>query len=436
MPASDDYRDKFRRISGQTLYPRLSVADQRALERIAHHLRLTLQELRQLAEMARDLEMWGEPGLAALLPQTPARLAVPREEKQHLLRELAGHWEALRDEPNRYPMETRQPPPERPGITLREKGRLGLGHCPVASPRTRCCNLLTLDAVDNCGYGCSYCSIQAFSDGHKVFFDPGFSDKLSRLELDPNRLYHIGTGQSSDSLMWGNSRGVLDAQLEFARKHPYVILEFKTKSANVAHLLKQPLPPNILFTWSLNTPGVIADEEHGSAPLAKRLEAAERMAASGAVIGFHFHPMIHYRNWREEYAQVFEQLQSRFDPRQVAMVSFGTLTFIKPVIRRIRQMGIASQILKMPMEDAEGKLSYPTPIKQALFSHAYGSFSSAWKREVFFYLCMENHNLWRPVFGLEYESNEAFEQAMKRHYTNKIEQARRGAGTDGTKKAQ
>jgi hypothetical protein len=38
---------------------------------------------------------------------------------------------------------------------------------------------------------------------------------------------------------------------------------------------------------------------------------------------------------------------------------------------------------------------------------------------------MENQRLWQPVFGFDYASNEAFEQAMKRSYMHKVEHRRR-----------
>ncbi|NIO39317.1 MAG: DNA photolyase, partial [Burkholderiales bacterium] len=79
---------------------------------------------------------------------------------------------------------------------------------------------MTLDAIENCGFGCSYCSIQSFYHGNQIYFDPGFAQKLNALKVHHDRVYHIGTGQSSDSLMWGNKHGVLDALAAFARKHP------------------------------------------------------------------------------------------------------------------------------------------------------------------------------------------------------------------------
>jgi spore photoproduct lyase len=220
--------------------------------------------------------------------------------------------------------------------------------------------------------------------------------------------------------MWGNSGGALDALLAFAARHPNVILELKTKSANVGHLLKQQLPRNVIFTWSLNTPLVIANEEHGTATLGERIEAARKLADAGALVGFHFHPMIRYAGWEQEYPAVIDRLQQRFTPDEVALISLGTLTFTKPVIRQIREQGTRSQILKLPLVEADGKLSYPDDVKLMLFTQAYENFSRAWKQGVFFYLCMENHRFWKPVFGFEYKNNGEFETAMKRHYMEKI----------------
>ncbi|MCG8426488.1 MAG: hypothetical protein MI754_03920 [Chromatiales bacterium] len=404
----------------QTLLTYLNDENRQLITALTDRYRLTFQEVRQLAEITRDLEMWGADSLAELFPQPKEGARVDKAEKKQRLKQLHAHWDALRQRPNKYTESTPAFSIKATAIT-REKEKLGLGYCPVASPKTRCCNLLTLDAVENCGYGCSYCSIQSFYSDNEVYFDSRFAEKLAQLEIDPDKLYHIGTGQSSDSLMWGNSHGVLDALIAFAQRHPNVILELKTKSANIHHLLRVDFPKNIICTWSLNTPPIIANEELGSASLEERLAAARSIADKGHVIGFHFHPIVHYDQWREDYGAVFQQLQQMFTPHEVALVSLGTLTYIKPVMKQIRERGGSSQILKMPLVEAEGKLSYPDTVKLDLFSHAFNSFSEQWRNQVFFYLCMENQRFWKPVFGYEYDNNEAFEQAMKQSYLAKIE---------------
>ena len=408
-------------ISDQPMFQLLEMEAKMFLTDRAQELRLSVQDCRQVCEIALDFQMWGTASIEDAWPEVNCQTAPTKARKQQIMSLLRSSWEEHRKSDNQYPVESNAAKisvAARPSAI--EKGSLGLGRCPVASPRTLCCNLQTLDAVDNCGYGCSYCSIQSFFDGKQISFDKGFADKLKNLELDPNKTYHIGTGQSSDSLMWGNSHGVLDAVIDFARDNPNVILELKTKSANVSHLLRADAPKNIICTWSLNTPTLIEFEEHGTAPLDKRLNAARKMADAGFLVGFHFHPIVHYDQWQQDYQDVVEQLGSSFKPEEVALVSMGTLTYIKSVMREIRKRAIPTQILKMPMVDTNGKQSYPDEIKLSLFSHVYNCFPQSWKGAVFYYLCMEGHHLWKPVFGYEYASNIEFEAAMKKAYLGKI----------------
>src|SRR6056297_3054190 len=384
-------------------------------------LRLSFQELKQLSDIAADLEHWDEPSLPALWDEAGIEHLKGKDRKKVVLSRIHSYWHQRKAEPSDYTGFQGGPPPTQP-ITYTHKEAEGsiLGSCPVAGVRTRCCNLQTLDAVQQCGFACSYCSIQSFYDEGRVYFLKNLREKLQNLQLDPEQVYHIGTGQSSDSLMWGNREGLLDSLYEFALAHPKVVLELKTKSANVKYLLENPIPPNIVVTWSLNTPTIIKTEEHLTASLEARLEAARQVAATGALVGFHFHPIVHHRGWREEYGAIYETLQAEFSPDQVVMVSLGTLTFIKPVIRHLRAQPVKSKILQMPLKDAAGKFSYPYETKLELFQHAYQSFSEEWRRKVFFYLCMEDERLWQPVFGRVYSSNEEFETDMKAFYIKKV----------------
>jgi spore photoproduct lyase len=408
-------------ISDQPLFQLLDKKTRAFLDQRAAELRLSFQDCRQTCEIALDFQMWGAESIEDVWPEEKHSTAVTKVRKQQVMRQLHSSWEGCRNRDNQYPENDCTPKISAASIPRAiNKNSLGLGRCPVASAQTLCCNLQTLDAVDNCGYGCSYCSIQSFFDGKQIGFDPGFADKLKNLELDAEKVYHIGTGQSSDSLMWGNSHGVLDALVDFAWANPNVILELKTKSANVGHLLRVNAPKNIICTWSLNTPTLVRNEEHGTATLEKRLNAARKVADAGYLVGFHFHPIVHYDQWRQDYALVVEQLASLFKPDEAALVSLGTLTYIKSVMREIRKRAIPTQILKMPMVDANGKQSYPDALKHTLFSHVYDSFPESWKSEVFFYLCMEHRRLWKPVFGYDYASNSELETAMKAAYLGKI----------------
>ncbi len=381
---------------------------------------LTFQEKKRLMMMAGDLEQWGEDPARFWHPEAAGQTTGKAAVKKIIAGYTAG-YEALRGAEKEYgdPPPYTAVPPE--CVTERRVSRIA-GRCPVFSPKTRCCGLLTLDAVMQCGFDCSYCSIQSFYHGNRVVFRSDLKERLAEWEqeLDPHEWYHVGTGQSSDSLMWGNREGVLETVLEFAGRHPNVLLELKTKSSRVAELCRMKVPPNVFATWSLNTPTVISHEEHLTAGLEARLEAARRAADAGIRVGFHFHPIVYYRGWQGEYESAVRQLTRLFSPEEAVTVSMGTLTFIKPVMRRIRERGLRTKILQMETEEIAGKFSYPYERKKELFRTVYDCFPRGWKEAVFFYLCMEDGRLWNDVFGFEYQNNDDFERAMKESYRKKL----------------
>jgi len=416
------YLDKFNNSIKNTIFLNLPKNEQDFIKERSLELKFTHNEIKQIINIARDLSMWDEKSIIEIFPQ--------HEQKKVVFQRLKQTYNNLRNSKNSYENFELNNIPKEQKYTFKTapKEGFGLGLCPVASEKTRCCNLLTLDAVESCGFDCSYCSIQSFYNQNTITFDSNFAQKLKNLNLEKNKTYHIGTGQASDSLMWGNREGILDALFSFAFENPNVILEFKTKSDNIKYFLENDIPKNILCTWSLNTPTIIENEEHLAASLDKRIKAARLVAERGVKVGFHFHPIVEYENYLIEYKEVYERLLSEFCQDEVALVSFGTLTFIKPVIKQLRGREFKSKITQMPFEDASGKSSYPDSTKIEMFKHAYESFelwhsksnSGGVHEDVFFYLCMEEHHMWRETFGYQYSTNNDFEQAMLHAYSNKL----------------
>jgi len=407
------YEEKFENSIKNSFFYKLPENEQEFIKKRSFELKFTHQELKQIIDIARDLGMWNEKNIVEIFPS--------HNQKKVVFTRLKKAYETIRNTPNNYnDFELKNIPTEQKySFKTEEKNGFGLGLCPVASEKTRCCNLLTLDAVESCGFDCSYCSIQSFYNQNTITFDSGFAEKLNNLELDPNKTYHIGTGQSSDSLMFGNREGILDALFQFARNNKNVILEFKTKSDNIKYFLENDVPSNILCTWSLNTPTIIKNEEHLTPSLKKRIASARKLADKGVKVGFHFHPIVEYTNYLKEYEEIYAQLINEFNSDEVALISFGTLTFIKPVIKQLRDREFRSKITQMPFENASGKSSYPHSTKVEMFKSAYESFKP-WHDKVFFYLCMEEHSMWKESFGYEYATNNDFERAMLASYASTL----------------
>ncbi len=411
-----DIQQKFSQYSAYRLYQKLPAAEQELIRALTFRFRLSFQEFRQLTDAGRDLDMWGEEPLQTWWRQLERETTFSDESKPaktQFMSALRRHMNRLKNEPKQY-ANRKQVTPVKP-----VKSRIQTGHsnanifgwCPVASEKTVCCNLRTIDAVQSCAFGCTYCTIQTFYN-QTITIEADLKAKLNAIPLEPSKRIHIGTGQSSDSLVWGNRNGMLDTLFEFARSHPQVLLEFKTKSDNIAYFLEHETPPNIVCSWSLNPQEIIENEEYFTAGLEQRLSAARTVADRGVKVAFHFHPIIIYDRWEEAYPQIAREILARFKPEEVLFISFGSVTFIKPVIKKIREQGLSTKILQMDfVTDPHGKLTYADEIKIRKFRLMHQTFSP-WHDTVFFYLCMEKAAIWKPSLGYVYETNEQFEQAL------------------------
>lgn len=378
------------------------------------------QKLEAVKEEA-DLVQWKEESFARMYKREKENK--DGREGDRYIKALRKYMGALRESETDYSgffPEVRKNPKIK-ALTEDQKLVLSRCPCPVDGEKTRCCKLRTLDAVMQCAFGCSYCSIQAFYNENEIKIVSNLEEKLNNLEIS-EEVWHIGTGQASDSLLLGDDYGTLSALASFADKHPNVVIELKSKSKR--DVFSRPWPKNMVFTWSLNAPTIIEKEEHFTASLIERLEDAEKARDNGNLVGFHIHPMFFFKGWEDEYKYVVDEITSRFKPEDLLMIGIGTLTFTKAVIKRLREMGAESKVLEMELVEAAGKYSYPLEKKEKMFRHIYSSFPKEYKDNVFFYLCMEDPSLWMKCLEREYSCDKEFEMDMKRFYLSKINSIR------------
>ena len=412
-----DYNKKFEALSRQKLYRKLSPDQKQFIRNLAFIYRFTHQEFIHILEIYHDLKQWGEINLEKWCSQYYHDKS---DSKELFLSKLYNFIDSLRKSETVY-MDTKPTGISRRNkpVVLKKSNKKIYGLCPVASDKTLCCQLRTIDAVESCPYSCTYCVIQTFYTD-KFIFDSDFSKKLRQIKIDRTKFYHFGSGQSSDALIWGNRNGILDSLCSFADENQNILLEMKTKSDNVDYFLKTKIPGNIVCSWSLNTDIIIKNEEHFTTSLDQRLHAARTIADRGIKVAFHFHPMVYYKGWDTGYPKIASKIISLFKTEEVLFVSFGTVTLLRSTVKSIRELGYRTKITQMEMvPDPQGKLTYPDHIKIKLFKKIYQAFCQ-WHEDVFIYLCMEKPYIWKHSFGYLYKNNEEFERKFGEHTMKKL----------------
>lgn len=207
--------------------------------------------------------------------------------------------------------------------------------------------------------------------------------------------FRVGTGEIIDSLSMDEITLYSRKLIDFFKTLPQWTLEFKTKSDRVDQFLDLGPSPNTVVSWSLNCQQIISSEEHRTASLEQRLTAAEKCLQAGFSVAFHLDPMIWHPEWKENYLGLAQEIQRRFDPSQVNVISLGSLRF-QPEQRHMmkQRFGMNSWVNQAEMFPSEGdKLRYDAALRHEMFRTIYSSFKShneKWR----IFLCMETPETW------------------------------------------
>lgn len=273
--------------------------------------------------------------------------------------------------------------------------------CPGSRPGLACCNYFVLNWGLQCDMNCSYCYLQSFINTPLLTIYSNLDDALRELRaLDPIMGLRVGTGETVDSLSLDELTLFSHQLIAFFRDFPQWTLEFKTKSAKVDQFLQVPHAGNVVVSWSVNPQHIVEHEEHGTASLNERLAAARRCAERGFRISFHIDPMIWHPEWRENYAQLVDEICTRFLPDEIPYMSVGALRF-QPEQRAImrERFGLKSYVTSAEtFVGGDGKLRYDARVRQEMFQFVLERFRAHDPRWRIF-MCMETPETWLKTVG-------------------------------------
>lgn len=274
--------------------------------------------------------------------------------------------------------------------------------CPGSQPGLACCNYFVLNWGLQCDMNCSYCYLQSFINTPVLTLYSNLDsalDELREMNMGTQKL-RIGTGETVDSLSLDPLTLYSHRLIEFFRDYPNWTLEFKTKSAFVDQFLPVEHAGNVIVSWSINPAHIIEREEHGTASLSARLDAAEKCRDRGFQIAFHIDPMIWHPEWETNYGELVDEIARRFTPSQMPYVSVGALRF-QPEQRAImrERFGMNSYVTRAEtFPGKDGKLRYDTNLRQEMFQFVLKRFQSH-SREWKIFMCMETPETWLATAG-------------------------------------
>lgn len=280
--------------------------------------------------------------------------------------------------------------------------------CPGFSEEVLCCNYWVMNFIENCPFECTYCILQAFHNRPLMTLYANVEEIVDRmkgfLKEHPDQYFRIGTGEHSDSLVLDQIFPVNEYLIEQFADIPNAILELKTKSADIDHLLGLQHKGNTILAWSLNPEEIIKREELKTADLNERISAAKQAQDAGYKLAFHFDPLIYHDGWKEGYRKVVEKVAENLNPEKIVWFSTGALRYI-PALKQIAETRFprlsifSEEFVSAP----DGKMRYLKNIRYELFKEIHRLMAEKLPG-VPHYLCMEQKGAWKYCMETTYES--------------------------------
>jgi spore photoproduct lyase len=270
--------------------------------------------------------------------------------------------------------------------------------CPGAGGMA-CCNYFVLNLGVQCDMNCSYCYLQSYVNTPVLTLYSNIEESLAELaqlaRRFPNLPYRVGTGETTDSLSLDPLTLYSQKLITFFKQFPKWKLEFKTKSSYVDQFLETEHAGNVIVSWSINPAYVVNKEEHGTARLHERLEAAEKCLQKGFRVAFHLDPVIWHPDWEKNYLELADTIATRFTPQEIPSITVGALRF-QPEQRFMmkKRFGMGSLVNRGEFfPTKEGKWRYDQNLRNLMFRSIMDRFkthSPQWN----VWLCMENAETW------------------------------------------
>ncbi|MBF0106186.1 MAG: hypothetical protein HQM16_12765 [Deltaproteobacteria bacterium] len=267
-----------------------------------------------------------------------------------------------------------------------------------------CCHYYTVSLISDCHLECTYCILQDYLKNNPVItIFTNLQEILSEISKkaieNPDAILRYGPGELSDSL-------ALDPITEFgkdlirhANQHKNIILELKTKTHNIDHIINEDHAGNTVIAWSINPQNYIEKEEFKCSSLNERFTAARQCLDKKFPIAFHLDPLLYCDAWKDEYTKLIKEVASLFPSQAIAWISMGSLRFTPLLKKIVTDRFPSSKIMTAEIyPNQDGKMRYFRPIREEMYKHLISLFKK-YLPDTPYYLCMETRAVWKNVMG-------------------------------------
>ncbi len=265
-------------------------------------------------------------------------------------------------------------------------------HIPPGSPP---CGEKYIVSMLNCPFRCSYCYLQSYLEHRQIIIftnrERMKTEIVQTLRNNPPR--YITTGEYGDSLALDHLTNTISGILPLF-EGSNTVLEVRTKSNAVDHLLAAGTTGNLVITWTMAPHEAVKGEEGGTASLHQRLEAIRKCCTAGIPVGIRLDPIIPHYAGMDRYTELLKMIRESTGHGVINRFELGVLRFPAGLFSLIRQSIPHSPLLRGEFfKDSEDKIRLYRPERARIYRELNRSINVMFPRVVV-ELSMEHYSVW------------------------------------------
>lgn len=149
--------------------------------------------------------------------------------------------------------------------------------------------------------------------------------------------------------------GALAQAITFFGQEKSGRFRFVTKFTEIDSLLALEHNGHTTIRFSINSSYVVDNFEHGTPSIARRIEAAGRVARSAYPLGFIIGPIIIYPDWQKDYAMLLSGLKGVLSSERMITFELITHRFTAKAKKNILELFPKTRV---PLEEKDRQLKY------------------------------------------------------------------------------
>lgn len=214
----------------------------------------------------------------------------------------------------------------------------------------------------NCVYDCRYCFLQGMYRSANYVLFVNYEDFIEEIQhtladVEGDSVFY--SGYDCDSLALEPVSSFCKTFIPAFAQAPQAMLEIRTKSTQVRHLMEMAPISNCVIAMSFTAQEAAQRWEHKVPSIEKRIDALKKLQTAGWKVALRFEPIIFDNNTLRHYAELFDKVFSELNSSTIHSVSTGL--FRMP-------LNYYKNIVKLYPDEA--LYAQPTMVKEGLISIA------------------------------------------------------------------